>query len=139
MKTVRVLSISLLVLIGGAAIFGGGSLLLNPSGSRVGLPLSLLDGSPFTNYFIPGLVLLLSIGLPSLIIAILGIIHNAYSAQLTVLQGAIVSGWIIVQAIIIHVITPIQVVVGAVGFILFCLGLFQQEDESVSRENRYAD
>ena len=59
MKTVRVLSIGLLVLIGAAAGYGGVSLLLDPSGLQIGLPLSLLEGSPFRSYFVPVLMLLL--------------------------------------------------------------------------------
>ena len=75
----------------------------------------------------------------SLVTAVLAILRNAYSARLTVLQGAVVSGWVIVQVVIIHVVTPIQLIVGAIGFTLFCLGLLQQEEETASQQNTYAD
>lgn len=44
------------------AIYGGGSLMLDPSGNLIHMPLFLLKSTPFHSYFIPGAVLFLLLG-----------------------------------------------------------------------------
>ncbi|HEY1061392.1 MAG TPA: hypothetical protein VGE44_06885 [Daejeonella sp.] len=52
-----------MVFLGLGAIGGGGVLILSPSGELMGMPLSLLDHSPFTSFLIPGIVLFTFLGL----------------------------------------------------------------------------
>jgi hypothetical protein len=40
------------------AVAGGGGMLLDTSGRGQGLPNNLLDGTPFSSYLVPGIVLL---------------------------------------------------------------------------------
>jgi hypothetical protein len=61
--------IGLLVLQGLGGIGGGGALALRPDGSILKMPLSYLDGSPFADYRIPGLVLLCVLGIVPLVVA----------------------------------------------------------------------
>lgn len=52
-----------------SGLFGGGALLASPTGSLLQMPLSMLDGTPFSNYLVPGLILLLVLGvLPSILV-----------------------------------------------------------------------
>ena len=60
----------LLGILGLGAIGGGVALLISPSGELMGMPLSMLDNSPFTSFFIPGLVLFLVLGLMPLLLII---------------------------------------------------------------------
>ena len=53
----------LLVILGVGAIFGGGVLIISPSGKLFGMPLSMLDNSPFNNFLIPGIILFIVLGL----------------------------------------------------------------------------
>jgi len=55
--------ISLLAFLGLGAIGGGGVLILSPSGELMGMPLSLLDHSPFSSFLIPGIILFTVLGL----------------------------------------------------------------------------
>ena len=51
-----------------SGLLGGFVLTISPSGSIIKLPVSLLEGSPFYNFLIPGLILLLLLGVyPSLV------------------------------------------------------------------------
>ena len=52
--------------IGLGAVGGGLGLILKPSGAILGLPLELLESSPFSTYLVPGIVLLAVNGLGSL-------------------------------------------------------------------------
>jgi hypothetical protein len=56
--------IVLLAFLGISAIGGGGALILSPSGKLLGgLPLSILNHSPFPNFLIPGIILFVVLGL----------------------------------------------------------------------------
>ena len=44
-------------------IYGGFILTLSPSGKIMHIPLSILSGSPFTSFLVPGLILLIVLGL----------------------------------------------------------------------------
>lgn len=66
------LLIGLHLLLGIGAVFGGGLLTLAPDGSLLSMPLSLLESSPFQSYLVPGILLLVLIGIyPLLIVAFL--------------------------------------------------------------------
>jgi hypothetical protein len=59
----------LLLLLGIGGFISGAALMLAPDGSLMSMPLSVMDGSPFTNFFIPGLILYVFIGVYPLGIA----------------------------------------------------------------------
>jgi hypothetical protein len=62
--TARNLHLFLLAFLGLSAIGGGGALIISPSGKMLGgLPLSLLQNSPFHNFLIPGIILFVVLGL----------------------------------------------------------------------------
>ena len=65
-KKARPLSVTLLTFLvlfqALSALFGGGALLLDPSGHLLGVPLSVLGGSPFSDFLLPALVLFVVLG-----------------------------------------------------------------------------
>ena len=61
--------VGLLVLQGIGGIGGGASLAAKPDGGILKMPLSYLDGSPFADYRVPGLVLLCVLGIFPLVVA----------------------------------------------------------------------
>jgi len=75
MKTVteRNILLFLLAFLGLSAISGGGALIISPSGKLLGgLPLSILESSPFNNFLVPGIILFVVLGLiPCLLIVAL--------------------------------------------------------------------
>jgi len=64
----------LLLFLGMSALVGGSGLVADPSGAAIGLPLDLLRGSPFGDYLVPGLVLLIVLGAGPLLAAIAAMI-----------------------------------------------------------------
>jgi len=62
-KSTRNLLIFLLALLGLGAIFGGIIFIISPSGKLFGMPLSMLENSPFNNFLIPGIILFSVLGL----------------------------------------------------------------------------
>ncbi|MDB5241022.1 MAG: hypothetical protein JWP57_1647 [Spirosoma sp.] len=63
MKIARSSLLILLGFLGLGAIGGGGVFIISPSGKLIGMPLSLLDKSPFTDFMIPGIILFIVLGL----------------------------------------------------------------------------
>ena len=55
--------LSLLILLGTGAIFGGSVLMISPTGELFGMPLSMLDTSPFKTFLVPGIILFTILGL----------------------------------------------------------------------------
>ena len=68
-KIARIIHFILLGFLGLSAIGGGSALIISPSGKLLGgLPLSILDHSPFANFLIPGIILFLVLGIFPVII-----------------------------------------------------------------------
>ena len=69
-KTARNIHRFLLAFLGLSAIGGGGAIIISPSGKLLGgLPLLILERSPFTSLLIPRIILLVVLGLvPSLLV-----------------------------------------------------------------------
>ncbi len=64
------LLITLLAFLGLGAIGGGAVLIISPSGKLMGMPLSMLNPSPFSNFLIPGIILFLVLGVIPLLLII---------------------------------------------------------------------
>lgn len=63
MKVGRNILIILLGFLGLGAIAGGGLLVLSPTGELLEMPVSMLEKSPFNDFFVPGIILFLVLGL----------------------------------------------------------------------------
>lgn len=63
LKTAQTILFVLLGFLGIGALGGGGVLILSPSGKWMGMPLSLLEHSPFPDFLIPGILLFVVLGL----------------------------------------------------------------------------
>jgi hypothetical protein len=69
--TVRNILVSLLLFLGLSAMGGGSFLIISPSGKLIGgMPLSILEHSPFSDFFIPGIILFFILGLAPCLISI---------------------------------------------------------------------
>ena len=65
----RNILIGLLAFLGVGAMFGGGALIISPAGELLGMPLSMIADSPFTNFLLPAIFLFTFLGLaPCLLI-----------------------------------------------------------------------
>jgi hypothetical protein len=87
----------LLVFLGFGGIGGGIALLMDPSGSLLGLPLDLLEGLFIESYLLPGFFLITAMGLgPYLVFfSFWKGLHWAWMAAL--IQGILLVAWIVLQ------------------------------------------
>lgn len=91
------IGIGILIFIGILALGGGLVLVLFPEGEMMDFPLSLLDKTPFDDYFLPGLLLIILIGLSSLISAALIKKDYFQYSKFMIYQACLIIGWLIVQ------------------------------------------
>ncbi len=61
-KNTRSILLILLGFLGLGAMGGGGALIISPSGKLLGMPLSMLEESPFNSFFVPGIILFSVLG-----------------------------------------------------------------------------
>jgi len=106
-KNRRVLRIILGILLAFAALnaFGGGY--YGMSGAP-GVPLRWLDGTPFSTYFIPGLILFVIVGGSFLTASVLNFINHNFAVKATVGSVVIVFGWLTVQILMIGYVSWMQ-------------------------------
>lgn len=62
-RTARNILVFLLAFLAIGAIAGGGGLVISPSGEALGMPVSMLAHSPFTDFLVPGIILLVVFGI----------------------------------------------------------------------------
>ncbi|MBN2281762.1 MAG: hypothetical protein JXQ65_14365 [Candidatus Marinimicrobia bacterium] len=103
------------------AIPSGVLFLLAPDGSKIGLSLDILHNSPFTDFFIPGLFLLMVNGLFNLAGAFLSFFKSKYCGFGGIGLGIFLIIWILIQVYYIgltHFFQPLFLVIGGVEFFL---------------------
>ena len=83
--------------IGLGAVAGGLGLALDPSGESLGIPLELLDETPFATFLIPGIVLFAVNGLCSLTGAIASFARHRYAGHAAIVLGVFLIAWILAQ------------------------------------------
>lgn len=106
LQLIRILSLLLLSINGLGALYGGTMLITDPTGGSMQMPLSYLEHSPFSSYLIPGIVLLLVNGCLSIATIILLLRKGAGAPWLVMAQGVLLSGWIVVQMLMLRMFYP---------------------------------
>ena len=110
------------VFVGVGAVPAGIILILDPSGAGVGQSLEALEGSPFPNYLIPGVVLLLVNGIGSLTGGVLTFTRHQRASLVAIGLGAFLIAWIVVQVLSLgpplHWLQVMYFVLGGVELIL---------------------
>lgn len=127
----------LLIFLGVGGFAGGAALLLGPDGHIMGFSPDLLKTTPFNNYFIPGLLLFIFVGIYPFFTAYC--LYNRpdwhLPAQLNpfkkmhwvwtacLLAGAAVSVWIIVQMAFLGYISKLQPLYFFFGLVIIMITL----------------
>lgn len=129
------------------ALGGGGALILDPTGELSQLPLSLLYGSPFSNYLLPGIILVLVLGVMPLLIALglyrksdwllaekLNIFHEKHwSWTFSLYIGFALIIWITVQVFIIQTLSMLHFIYILYGLVIQAVTLLPSVQEKYEK------
>jgi hypothetical protein len=110
-----------LVLGGASALACGWTLVSRHDGSGIGLPLALLSETPFRSFLVPGLLLGLAVGGSAMAAALLVARRARVAPWAALAAGAILVGWLAIQAALIGFFW-LQPVLLAVGVLQLHLG-----------------
>ena len=112
-----------------SGVAGGIGLIADPTAAALGMELEWLQGTPFNNYLIPGIVLFTFNGLGNLTAAFLSIFKSRYRAHIALFFGVVLLIWIISQVAWIGYKSFLQPLYFSTGLIQAALGalLLKQE------------
>jgi len=105
------------------ALPAGLSMMIYPDGTGLGIPLDLLTGSPFTDYFTPGFLLLVINGLFQLAGAMLTFKRSSYAGKAGIYLGILLMLWICIQVYFIGLVSFLQPFYFLLGLVESLLGL----------------
>lgn len=105
------------------AVTGAAGLLSAPDGSAMGWTTDQLRGTPFADYFIPGLILLAANGLLPAAVVVAALRRSAWANWGHVAVGCVLVGWIATQLALVGYGALIQPLFGLLGLIIAGLGV----------------
>lgn len=123
MKILRISAIVLLVLVAINALVAGYLFMSDPRGTPMGISTELLKYTSFTSFFVPGLVLFIVNGLFALFTALAMIRFWPFCAFLLFCQGVLLSGWILIQVILLREFNMLHASLGLIGLFFVAVGL----------------
>ncbi|MCL5735036.1 MAG: hypothetical protein M1274_05515 [Actinobacteria bacterium] len=108
------------------ATAGGIGLVQDPI-NNIGMPRSVLEGSPFSDFLIPGLILLLIVGLFPIIPLVGLVLHRKWGWWFELAAGGGLIIWIIAEVILLGYLPGagigLQIAMGLLGIVLVTLTL----------------
>ncbi len=113
----RVAIVALWVL-GIGALAGGISLVVKPDGSIMHFDVSLLSGSPFADFLVPGLILGGLFGIGSMVAATLGMARRRIAPFLAFAIGCAQMIWIVVELAIIREFSFLHPTMFGIGLVI---------------------
>jgi hypothetical protein len=119
------IAIALEVFLAIGALGGGAALLLGPRGEILPLPVSALDASPFTDYFVPGAILFVVLGLGPLFVAVLTWRRHRLAPLLACATGEALIIWLVVEIAIVGYSNrpPLQAFYLSLGGLIVLVGV----------------
>ena len=113
-----------LVLLGLGALAGGIALVAKPDGSVMHFETSLLAGSPFSDFLVPGLILGGLFGIGSFVVAGLGLMHWRIAPFAAFVIGCGQMIWIAVELVIIRELSFLHPAFFGVGLVIAVASVF---------------
>jgi hypothetical protein len=113
--------------IGVSALAGGFGLISDPSGIKMNLQTEWLTGSPFSNYLIPGIVLLTVIGFGNFFASIAAFFHRGSAKFPAVYLGFFLILFLIVEIWTVGYKNPLQPIFFILGAVQLAFGLKVQK------------
>lgn len=117
------LLIGLLGVLGVRGFVGGGQFLLVPSGEIVGVSTRVLQPTPVSDFFVPGLFLFFALGIAPIAVAYYCARRVRWAPEAVVAVGSVVTGWAVLEGIVLGFGERLQALNLLYGVVLIGLAL----------------
>lgn len=104
-----------LILLGAGGLYGGIFFVLDPSGASMGVPLSLLQGLPLSDFLLPGLFLLAVMGLAPLALVVAVWRRRPWTWPALLGLSAVLLLWLAGEFVLWGYLAPIQIITSVLG------------------------
>jgi len=142
--------IALLGFLSLGAFYGGIIFIISPDGSYFGMPVDMIQNSPFIDFLIPGIILLITFGiLPAInIYALIKKPESKFFNRLNLIYDyhfawtfAVYIGfaqiiWINIQTLILNAVDIIHTMYSSLGILIVCIALLPQTRKYYKMEKR---
>jgi len=118
MKTLLLILVSFIAL---TSTLSGLLMISNPDGGIMNLQLSLVKGTPFKNFLIPGILLMVVVGGVNVLAVFYNMQRHPNRYNWAIAGGIMISGWIVVQMILIHTAHWLHILYLGIGIIIILL------------------
>jgi uncharacterized membrane protein len=103
------------------AIVSGFIMINNPDGNIMNLRLNLLEGTAFKDFRIPGLILAIVVGGINLLAVFYNLLRHQTRYNWAMAGGTVISGWIIIQMILIGAFHWLHVLYLVIGILIILI------------------
>lgn len=107
-----------------SAIPAGMLMIMQPDGSKLGIPIEMLDASPFSDFLIPGIFLFSINGLAQGFAGLSSFMQYKFYRTLGFILGIVLVLWIMIQVYFINPIHFLQVIYFIIGLIEVVLSVY---------------
>lgn len=121
------LMVGLSATIGLSAVLGGAGLVARPDGSLLRLPFALLEHSPFQSFLVPGLFLMLAVGVAHLWATWMYWRQSDFAPLASLVSGGVLLGWMTAQVTMMRSLHPLQIL-----FLILAVGLVVHSAKKVA-------
>jgi menaquinone-dependent protoporphyrinogen oxidase len=136
LRPTRWLLATLCLATGITAIAGGIGLVSSPDGALLHLPASTLAHSPFSTFLVPGLLLLLVVGISNVIAGWLAMRDRLNANAWAFAGGAALLGWMVTEMAMLRTINVLQLVFFGISVVIMTEALRRRLDERVEAASR---
>jgi hypothetical protein len=133
-RALRLVLVSLLGFVGFGAVYGGIQMLVDPY-EPMGMTRSLISRTPFETFTVPGVLLLVLVGMTPLVLAVATLRRATPHPLWAVAFGLGLVAWIVTQWVLVDAPLWLQPVIFAVGLAIVAVAgaLWRQEHRSRRR------
>src|SRR5688572_19358059 len=117
----RWILVGLLMLVSATALYGGGMLMIDPTGRLLDLSIRALQETPFRDYFLPGTLLFVVLGIGGAIAAVAMMVRVPWAPFASAVIGFGLIFWLAVQGTLIAFGNPLQLGYLAMGIAIAAL------------------
>ncbi len=117
----RTLLFILIAFVAVTATVSGILLMANPDGRTFNMPLTLLNGTPFKSFLIPGMILTIAVGAVNMLAFFHYYKEYKYMYDWTLAGGIMLTLWSIVQMILLQSFFWLQIFYLGIGILIILL------------------